>query len=85
MKTATVSDLTENFAQVSAWIENGEPVEIVKAGKVFARLVPAGLSCNPAPPKIDFAKQIRESWGERLLSSAEVAAMREAELTKDQV
>jgi hypothetical protein len=27
MKTATVRDLRNCFARVSAWIENGEPVE----------------------------------------------------------
>jgi antitoxin (DNA-binding transcriptional repressor) of toxin-antitoxin stability system len=40
MKTATVRDLRNAFPRVAAWIEQGEPVEITKAGKVFARLVP---------------------------------------------
>ena len=42
MKTATVADLRNNFRRVSAWIENGETVEIVKRGQVIAQLVPAG-------------------------------------------
>ncbi|MCW5559456.1 MAG: type II toxin-antitoxin system prevent-host-death family antitoxin, partial [Verrucomicrobiae bacterium] len=41
MKTATVRDLRNRFAQISEWIQQGEPVEITKAGKLFARLVPA--------------------------------------------
>ena len=41
MKTATVRDLRNRFPRVAAWIEQGEPVEITKGGKVFARLVPA--------------------------------------------
>ena len=41
MKTATVRDLRNRFPRVAAWIEQGEPVEITKAGKRFARLVPA--------------------------------------------
>ena len=41
MKTATVRDLRNRFPRVAAWIEQGEPVEITKSGKVFARLVPA--------------------------------------------
>jgi antitoxin (DNA-binding transcriptional repressor) of toxin-antitoxin stability system len=45
MKTATVRDLRNHFPRVAAWIEEGEPVEITRAGKVFARLLPA------APPK----------------------------------
>ncbi len=40
MKTATVRDLRNRFPRVAAWIEDGEPVEITKAGKPFARLVP---------------------------------------------
>jgi antitoxin (DNA-binding transcriptional repressor) of toxin-antitoxin stability system len=41
MKTATVADLRNHFAQVSHWIENGEKVEIRKRGKIFATLSPA--------------------------------------------
>ena len=33
MKTATVRDLRNRFARVAAWIAEGEPVEITKAGK----------------------------------------------------
>jgi prevent-host-death family protein len=41
MKIATVADLRNHFRRISAWIEDGEAVEIVKRGKPFARLVPA--------------------------------------------
>jgi antitoxin (DNA-binding transcriptional repressor) of toxin-antitoxin stability system len=47
MKTATVRDLRNHFPRVAAWIEEGEPVEITRAGKVFARLLPAA----PAKPR----------------------------------
>lgn len=47
MKTATVRDLRNHFPRVAAWIEEGEPVEITRAGKVFARLLPAA----PAQPR----------------------------------
>ena len=46
MKTATVADLRNNFRRVSAWIENGELVEIVKRGRAFARLVPAAKASH---------------------------------------
>ena len=36
-KTATVADLLNNFRRVSAWLENGESVEIVKRGRRFER------------------------------------------------
>ena len=78
MKTATVADLRNHFSRVSAWIENGEPVQIIKHGKAFARLVPTFES--PAKPvKVDWAAQRKEIWGSRVFSAAEVKAMDEAE------
>jgi antitoxin (DNA-binding transcriptional repressor) of toxin-antitoxin stability system len=47
MKTATVGDLRNRFSRVAAWIAEGEPVEIIKSGKLFARLMPVA----PAPKK----------------------------------
>lgn len=76
-KTATVADLRNHFRRVSAWVENGESVEIIKRGRRFARLVPV------APRKlvkVDFARQLRAVWGQKVFSDAEVQAMREAEL-----
>lgn len=40
-KTATVADLRNNFAVLSKWLEEGEPITITKHGAVFATLVPA--------------------------------------------
>ena len=78
-KTATVADLRNNFRRVSAWLHNGESVEIIKRGKSFARLTPAAAA--PAKPaKIDYKTQLRAAWGEKVFSPAEVRAMRDAEL-----
>jgi antitoxin (DNA-binding transcriptional repressor) of toxin-antitoxin stability system len=78
-KTATVADLRNNFRRVSAWIENGEAVEIVKRGRPFARLQP--LAEGPRKPaKVDFARQLRVTWDKRVFSTDEIRAMREAEL-----
>lgn len=78
MKTATVRDLRNRFARVSAWIENGEPVEITKDGKPFARLVPATAPRKLAKP--DILKRLKKTWGSRVFTAPEVAAMRAAEL-----
>lgn len=84
MKVATVADLRNNFRQVSAWIEHGETVQIVKRGRPFARLIAEGASLPAVSvPKIDFMEQLREVWGERVFTDAEVRAMREAELEAD--
>lgn len=52
-----MADLRNNFRRVSAWIENGEPVEIIRRGHVFARLVPN----QPEPPvkRPDFLARLR--------------------------
>lgn len=78
MKTATVADLRNHFRRVSAWIENGEAVEIVKRGRPFARLVPS-MDVKSKPVKVDWAAQAREIWRGRVFSAAEVAAMDEFE------
>ena len=79
MKTATVRDLSNQFPRVAAWIAEGESVEITKAGKPFARLVP------PAPGKASklvkpaILARLKKTWGDRVFSAQEVAAMRAAE------
>ena len=78
-KTATVADLRNKFRKVSAWIENGESVEIVRRGRRFAKLVPAKES-RRKPVKVDFARQLRAVWGSRVFTDSEVAAMRAAEM-----
>ena len=81
MKTATVADLRNNFRRVSAWIEHGETVQIIKRGRAFAQLsaIPAGGK-KGVVPKPDIMAQLREVWGKRVFSMKEVRAMRAAEL-----
>jgi prevent-host-death family protein len=79
MKTATVRDLRNRFPRVAAWINEGEAVEITKSGRPFARLVPAGGRSRKLV-KPDILARLKETWGDRVFSSAEVAAMRAAEL-----
>lgn len=80
MKTATVRDLRNRFPRVAAWISEGEPVEITKAGRPFARLVPAASVKTSKLVKPDIMAQLKEVWGDRIFSTKEVEAMRAAEL-----
>ena len=80
MKTATVRDLRNRFPRVAAWIEQGEPVEITKAGKLFARLMPPTPVKTPKLVKPDIMARLKKTWGDRVFSAKEVAAMRAAEL-----
>jgi antitoxin (DNA-binding transcriptional repressor) of toxin-antitoxin stability system len=79
MKTATVADLRNNFRRVSALISNGESVDITRRGRVVARLVPA-VDTPKKLVKPDIMAQLKEVWGDRVFSAAEVKAMRDAEL-----
>jgi len=80
MKTATVRDLRNRFPRVAAWIAEGEPVEITKAGKLFARLIPPAPVKPPGLVKPDIMARLKTTWGKRVFSAKEVAAMRAAEL-----
>ena len=80
MKTATVRDLRNGFPRVAAWIAEGESVEITKAGKVFALLVPPAPANKPQLVKPDIMARLKETWGDRIFSTKEVAEMRTAEL-----
>jgi antitoxin (DNA-binding transcriptional repressor) of toxin-antitoxin stability system len=80
MKTATVRDLRNHFPRVAAWIAEGEPVAITKAGKIFARLLPDTSVKTPKLVKPDILARLKRTWGARVFSAQEVALMRAAEL-----
>ena len=56
MKTATVRDLRNRFANVARWIEEGEKVAITRRGAPFATLAPARAS-----------RTCKADWKSRLL------------------
>ncbi len=73
MKTATVRDLRNRFPRIAAWIEQGEPVEITKSGKLFARLIPA----KPEKPRKfkmpDIMARLRANFGDKVYSTEDLA------------
>jgi antitoxin (DNA-binding transcriptional repressor) of toxin-antitoxin stability system len=79
MKTATVADLRNNFRRISALIDNGESVNITRRGRVVACLVPA-VDKPKTLVKPDIMAQLKEVWGDRMLTEAEVKELRELEL-----
>lgn len=56
MKTATVRDLRNHFADVAKWIENGEAVTITRNGTAFATLAPAR---SAKPRKVNWAARLK--------------------------
>lgn len=85
MKTATVRELRNEFPRIEAWVREGESINISKRGKVIATLIPASAhaAAGRSAPKPDIMARLRETWGERVFSVEEVAAMREEELEGD--
>ncbi len=73
MKTATVRDLRNHFPRVAAWIAEGEPVEITKAGKPFARLMPV-VPKKPRRFKMpDIMARLKQDFGDVNYDSADMA------------
>lgn len=72
MKTASIRELRNNFANLSKWIEHGEQVAITRNGKAFATLSPA---TPETPRKVDWAARLKKykPLGRRL-SAAETEA-----------
>jgi antitoxin (DNA-binding transcriptional repressor) of toxin-antitoxin stability system len=83
MRTATVADLRNNFRLISSWIEHGETVQILKRGRAFAQLAATPPLEQANMQKVDFMAQLREIWGDRTFSDAEVQEMRDAEREND--
>jgi antitoxin (DNA-binding transcriptional repressor) of toxin-antitoxin stability system len=79
MQTATVADLRNHFRRVSAYLENGESVDITRRGRVVARLVPA-VEKPKKLVKPDIMARLRETYGNRILTTAEVKELRDLEL-----
>ena len=73
MKTATVRDLRNRFPRVAAWIEEGEPVEITKAGKPFARLVPAAPEKPRRFKMPDIMARLERTFGDSTYDAADIA------------
>ena len=85
MKTATVRQLRNEFPRIEAWVHEGESINISKRGKVIATLVPATGNALPAPrpPKVDIMARLQKTWGGRVFTKEQVAAMRADELAED--
>lgn len=80
MKTITMRELLHHSADVLRLVEHGGTVRLTKRGRFVARIVPEPSPGGGKLVKVDFAKRLKETWGDKVFSSAEIKAMREAEL-----
>ena len=73
MKTATVRDLRNSFPRIAAWVEEGEPVEITRGGKPFARLVPVAPAKAARFKMPDIKARLRKSYGSKIYKADDIA------------
>ena len=89
MQTTTLDEIHRDPAILDRAIARHEPLEIFQSGRLAARMVPEGA---PPPAAAGAAKpwseifnaeehraRVRETWGDRFFSEAEVQEMRDAE------
>jgi len=57
MKTASVQQLPQKWAEILEWVAAGEEVELTEKEKVVARVVPA--------KQPDFLARAKHIWGEK--------------------
>ncbi len=77
MRTATVRDLRNHYADLLKWIEAGEEIIITRRGKNIARLVPEN---DRADDFVDWSKSAaftRDRTNERMLTEEESRIIRE--------
>jgi antitoxin (DNA-binding transcriptional repressor) of toxin-antitoxin stability system len=66
--------LRNRFPRIAAWIEQGQPVEITRAGKVIARLVPAPPQARRRFKMPNIRARLDQTFGPTCYDSADVAA-----------
>lgn len=62
VKTASVQQVPQRWAEILDWVAAGEEVEVTQQEKVIARLVPATREPVARP---DFLARAKSVWGER--------------------
>jgi prevent-host-death family protein len=75
MRTTTVRELRNNYAQVLKWVAKGEEVEVTRRGKPVARVVPPPSSQSARVDWTQSAALTRRAWT-RTLTANESAAIR---------
>ncbi|HEY5894554.1 MAG TPA: hypothetical protein VIT91_15135 [Chthoniobacterales bacterium] len=67
MKTTNIRELKHATSMVLGWVEQGETVEVRRRDKVVAILSPPPTPKEKPPITRDFAEDIREIFGNRVL------------------
>lgn len=67
MKSASIQQVPQQWAQILRWIAAGEEVQVMQHDAVVARLVPVsppGQAGPPSPAQPDFLARAKAIWGD---------------------
>jgi prevent-host-death family protein len=79
VKTATIRQLRNSYAQVLRWVAAGEEVEVTKRGKVVAKVVP---SERTVAHKMDWTQSAafgHATWSRRLSATQSAALLADSQ------
>ena len=79
MKTTTVRELRNNYAQVLKWVSKGEEVEVTRRGKVVAKVVPPAAAKKEKVDWLESAAFSREAWSTKLTAGQSAAILAESQ------
>lgn len=79
MKTTTVRELRNNYAQVIKWVGKGEEVEVTRRGKVVAKVVPPMAAKVAEVDWTQSSAHNRPAWGRALTAKESAAVLAESQ------
>jgi prevent-host-death family protein len=79
MKTTTVRELRNNYAQVIKWVGKGEEVEVTRRGKVVAKVVPPMAAKVAEVDWTQSSAHNRPVWGKPLTAKESAAVLAESQ------
>lgn len=62
MKTATIQEVQEHWAEILQWVAAGEEVQVTQQDKVVAKVIPPTSKTVEQP---DFLARAKAIWGEK--------------------
>lgn len=65
MRTASVQEVPQQWAEILCWVKAGDEVQVTQDGRVVARIVPVKAVATP-----DFLGRAKAVWGEMPTGSA---------------
>ncbi|PTY01226.1 type II toxin-antitoxin system prevent-host-death family antitoxin [Opitutus sp. ER46] len=79
MKTASVRELRNNYAEILRWVGAGEEVQVTRRGQIVARVVPPTMK---VPQTVDWSRSAaltRAPWTRHLTAEQSASILAESQ------